>query len=64
LKGVKRPYIHDDRRDGTFSVIQNGKCDDVKMFKCGDSSKAMEQRIKTHDIELLVYRSVLKAFSA
>lgn len=64
LKGVKRPYIHDDRRDGTFSGIQNGKCDDVKMFKCWDSTEAMEQRIKTHEIELLVYRSVLKAFYA
>lgn len=34
------------------------------MFKRGDSTEAMEQRIKTHEIEFLVYRSVLKAFYA
>jgi len=61
LKGVKRTY---DKRDGTFSGIQNGKCNKVKWFKHGDTAEVIEQRIKTHERELQVYRSVLKAFYA
>eukprot|EP00253_Pinus_taeda_P022322 PITA_22322 len=63
-KRIKRLCVHDDRRDGTFSGIQNGKCDNVKRFTHGDSTEAMEQRMKTHEMELLAYRSVLKAFYA
>eukprot|EP00253_Pinus_taeda_P008275 PITA_08275 len=61
---IKRPCVRDDRRDRTFSGIQSGKCDNVKRFTRGDSAEAMEQTIKTHDMELVAYRSVLKAFYA
>jgi len=52
LKGVKKRCIHDDKRQGTCSGTQHRKYNNVKRFKNRDPAEAMEERVKTHGMEI------------
>ena len=46
LIGVKRVYVHDDRKDGKYRGIKATPGNDVKRFKDTEATKALDQILK------------------